>query len=240
MRKTVTLLLLSVLATGVFATKLDNYFNKADIFFKKYVKNGKVNYAGVKQNMTEVESLLSDASLMNLTTTPNNRNKAFFINAYNLIVIRSIAKRYPVSSTKAIPGFFDKKKYQVAKTYYTLDEIEYYCLRRPYKDNRIHFALIQGSKGDPKIPNYAFRPEKLEQQLDMRTKITLNNVEFIQVNPDTKVVLVSKLFEQHKADFNGGDQTTLGFINKYRKADKQIPTDYTLDYYPYDLRLNKQ
>jgi hypothetical protein len=240
MRKTVTLLLLSVLATGAFATKIDSYFNKADVFFKKYVKNGKVNYAEVKQHMSEVESLLSDASMMTLAAAPNNRNKAFFINAYNLIVIRSLARPYPVYSTKALPGFFDKKKYQVGKTYYTLDELEYYCLRRPYKDNRIHFALIKGAKGSPTIPNYAFKPEKIEQQLDMRTMITVNNAEFIKVNSDSKTVLISELFKRHEADFNKGDETILSFINKYRKKDKQIPTDYKLDYYPFDWKLNKQ
>ncbi len=239
MRKTVILLLLTVLATGAFATKLEVYFNNSDAFFKKYVKNGRVNYAGVKQHLSEVESLISDASRMSLAVAPNNRNKAFFINAYNLIVIRNIAKRYPITSTKSLPGFFDKKKYEVAKTYYTLDEIEYYCLRRPYKDNRIHFALNFGAKGDPKLPNYAFRPEKLEKQLDMRTMIAVNSEAFIKVNSESKLVSVSKMFEDHKADFNKGEETTLSFINKYRKADKQIPADYTLDYYPYNFTLNK-
>lgn len=176
---------------------------------------------------------------MSLTVTPNNRNKIFFINAYNPLVIGNLTKRYLILSTKNLPGFFDKKKYQVSKTYYTLNELEYYCLMRPYKDNRLHFVLIPGAQGSPKIPNYAFRPEKVEAQLEMRTKIAVNDPDFIQVNQETKTVLVSEMFEKYKGGFTKEGNTILDFINKYRKEGHAIPNAYTLGYYEYNSRINK-
>ena len=227
-----------LLFTSSYATRLDTYFQKSDALFKKYVKSGKVNYASLKTHIAEVDELLKMAEVMSLGADPNPRTKAFYINTYNLIVIHDLAKRYPISSPKAIPGFHSQKKHRVNNKYYTLDGLKAKVLSK-FPDARICFALCDGAKGSPALASYAFKPDKLESQLDARTKKAINDANFVRIKPASEKVVVSEVFKKNISVFGGSKESVLVFIKKYLKEGTTIPEAYTLDYYPFDWHINK-
>ena len=229
-------LLFSVLLAQ--ATKLDLFFQDTDAFLKKYVKNGAVNYAAVKANKADIQKLIVEIEEMPVGKNPNVRSEAFYINAYNILVIQAIAKQYPVKSPMDIDGFFDKKKHKIAEEYLTLNDIENEKLRKDYSDARLHFALVCAAKGCPKITNFAYVPDKLDAQLESQTKKAINDVTFIRVKTSSKLVLVSEIFKWYKGDFITGNdnQALLDFLNKYR-TDK-ISSTLKVDFYPYNWQLN--
>lgn len=238
MKKYIITLGLIALCFASQATKLDQFFEDTEAFLKKYVKNGLVNYAAVKANKSDIQHLVEQIETMPVGKSANARIEAFYINSYNVLVIQAIAKQYPVKSPLDIDGFFDKKKHKIAEEYLTLNDIENVKLRKEYGDARLHFVLVCAAKGCPKITNFAYRPEKLESQLETQTKKAINDPDFIRVKTGSKLVLISEIFKWYKSDFIATDnnQDFITYLNKYRN--EKINTEMKVDFYPYNWQLN--
>ncbi|GAA0891274.1 hypothetical protein GCM10009122_09530 [Fulvivirga kasyanovii] len=239
MKKFVVAFLLGISLTPAVGFDLDSFFKQSDTFFKKYVQNGKVAYKTINSQFSEIESLYKTIGEADLSAASDTEAKAFYINAYNLIVIYQVSKYYPLKSPLDQSGFFDKVKHTVAGTSMTLNFLEIKKLILAYKDPRIHFALACAAVSCPPLADFAYMPGQLDQQLDTRTKLALNDPVWLKVRPDQKKVQLSKIFEWYHKDFvMGGESSVLEFINKYRT--KNIPTSYAIAYYEYDWSLNER
>ena len=240
----VRLLLLFLSLTGasgfsgpVFAGALpDTFFEQADSFFQTHVRDGLVDYGALAKNPAGLRSLLQTVGSADLKDAPAAGKKAFYINAYNLLVIGAVMDHYPLQSVKDVPGFFDERTFAVAGERLTLNELENRKLRKPFKDPLLHFVLVCAAKGCPALIPAAYRPDALDQQLTVQTRRAMNDPSFTQVNSAQKQVLVSEIFKWYGQDFPSSPQGVLSFINSYRTA--KIPGDYQIKYYPYDWSLN--
>ncbi|QNF32540.1 DUF547 domain-containing protein [Adhaeribacter swui] len=217
---------------------LPAFTTEANAFFKKFVTDGKVAYAAVKKDAKSIQALTSKIGSMNLAEAPDNSKKAFYINAYNLLVIKAVTDLYPLQTVMAKPGFFDKTLHQVAGEQLTLNDLEKKKLLEPYRDARLHFVLVCAAVSCPNLASFAYTPEQINTQLDNRTKLALNNPAFIRVNTSKQQVLISKIFDWYKSDFLKNTPTALAYINTYRQ--NKIPETYQLGYYEYDWNLNKK
>lgn len=213
------------------------FFTKTDDFLKINVSNSKVNYQNIKANMASLNEVLEIASKVDISKEDANTTKAFWINAYNLSVIKGIVLKYPVKSPMDITGFFDKNTYLIANKKITLNDIEGKMLRAKYNDARFHFVLVCGANGCPPIINSAYLPSTLEEQLNKQTSLAVNNPNFIKVNPASKKVELSQIFEWYKEDFVSKTTKEIDFLNKFR-SDK-IDYRFKVSYYTYDWTLNK-
>ena len=211
------------------------FFKDADAFFAKYVMKGRVDYKSLKSNMTSLDALYAQASTMNLNGVEDNVKKAFYLNAYNVAVIRQVTKYYPLKSPLDKSGFFDQVKHQVAGESLTLNALEIKKVILPYKDARIHFALACAAISCPKLASFAYQPAILEKQLNDRTKLAVNDDTFIRVKANK--VEVSQIFKWYARDFTMDGSTVVSFINKYRN--NIIPESNALGYYEYDWKLNE-
>lgn len=220
------------------AQEIKDFFNNTDAFLKLNVQNKKVNYEGIKKAPTSLNNLIKTIAETNLVNENEVTKKAFFINAYNLIMINAIVAKYPVKSPMDIAGVFDKTKYEVAGSKITLNDIENKMIRAKYNDARIHFVLVCGANGCPPITNFAYVPEKLDEQLDKQTKLAINNPSFIKINEKSNKVEVSQIFEWYKDDFVTKKTTLIDFLNKY--LEKPIDLKTKVSYYNYDWSLNKK
>lgn len=220
------------------ATDMKTFTTESNVFFAKYVENGSVAYPKIKSQISDIENLYKQLGEMSLVGADNNSKKAFYINAYNIIVIYWVAKHYPLKSPLDHSGFFDKVKHVVAGESLTLNALEIKRLLQPYKDARFHFALACAAKSCPPLASFSYTPEKVDQQVDERTKLALNDKEWIKVFPNQKRVELSKIFEWYKVDFNVDGQSSIEWINKYRK--EKIPNTYGVGYYEYDWELNEK
>jgi hypothetical protein len=235
------IVLLSVLLSVAFSGRgadVKSFIISADNFFKKYVSNGQVAYSKIKQNSTEIETLYKEMGTLILSGHDDNSKKAFYINSYNLIAIYGVAKRYPLKSPLDVDGFFDKALHTVATEKMTLNDLELTKLLQPYKDARVHFALACAAKGCPPLANFAFQPDKLDQQLTGRAALALNNKEWVRVYAEQNKVELSKIFDWYKGDFTVDGKSPLDWINQFRKA--KIPISFLVGYYEYDWTLNEK
>ena len=231
-------LLLFLLTINVgFSQSTDAFFKKADSFFKEYVSNGKVDYDAIKKNPEKLNEILTIAKDFSVEKKDADKYQAFWINTYNISVIKGIIDNYPIKSPLDKSGFFDRIKYEVGGKKITLDDIQKKVLKAEFNDPRFHFALVCGALGCPPLISKAYMPNTLDAQLEQQTKLAING-NFIKVDTKKKKVLGSEILKWYKEDFTMNGTKEIDFLNKYRT--EKIPSNYRLSYFTYNWKLNKQ
>ncbi len=234
MKNSIAIFVFFFFSQAVFSQSLDaSFFDQADQFFKKHVQSGSVDYTSAKTS-AELKKLITRIGNTDLNAASAISRKTFYINAYNLLVINTAAQAYPLASVNDIPGFFIRKKHQVAGESLTLNKLEAEKLLKITEDPRLHFVLVCGAVDCPPIVNFAYRPDKLEEQMETQTRIALNNDGFIK--PNGKEVALSKIFQWYVGDFGGSQKSVLTYINKYRT--NKISSNNKITYYEYDWKIN--
>jgi hypothetical protein len=206
-----------------------------DELLKKYVSaSGKVNYAGIKKDVSKLNSYLQD-----LQNNPpqsdwaKNKAMAYWINAYNAFTVKLIVDNYPVASITKLEGGkpWDKKWINIGGQTYSLNNIENDILRPKYKDARIHFAVNCAAKSCPPLLNQAWTEGNLNINFEKQAKSFINNASFNKISGSK--IQVSKIFEWYAADFGN----LIEFLNKY--AATKIDGKAKVEYLEYNWDLNE-
>lgn len=232
-----SILIVLLLSISLQAQDSSSFFSLTDQFLKTHVKNGAVDYETIYAAPTALNDILHLASTLSISKDDKSY-KAFWINAYNLAVIKGIIDNYPLKSPLDKPGFFDKVSYKIAGKNVTLNTIENKLLRAVFNDARVHFVLVCGAKGCPPLIPNAYLPETLENQLQEQTTLAINGTSFVKINNKKKRVEGSEILKWYKADFVAKGQSEIDFLNQFR-TDK-IPSKFKLTYSTYNWALNSQ
>lgn len=232
-----SLFLVLLASSAAFADGSAEFFSKADAFFKANVSSsGGVYYASIKENTSELDGMVAMVKDFPFSSADKKTQKAFLINAYNILVIKNVVDHYPIAKPLDVPGFFDQIKFNVAGMSLTLSDIENKKIRPLYKDARTHFVLVCAAKSCPPIANYAIMPATMEAQLDRLTKAAMNRSSFTKVDAEAKTVQLSQIFEWYKDDFLAEAGSLVEWVNKYRST--SIPSSYKQSFYTYNWALN--
>ncbi len=237
MKKHILLLAIILGTFTSYAQDLNTFFNKANTFFGTYVSNGKVAYSKIKDNPKAMQDVLKLAEGISVSKDDANNYQAFWINAYNLSVIKGLIDNYPTKSPLDNAGFFDKVKHSLGGKQITLNDIEHKLLRPQFKDPRFHFVLVCGAIGCPPLISKAYLPNTLNAQLETQTKKAING-SFLKVDTKKKRIQASQIMEWYKGDFTMKGIKEIDFINKYRT--EKLEGKYKLSYFPYNWNINKQ
>ncbi|MDA9339487.1 DUF547 domain-containing protein [Polaribacter sp.] len=177
-------------------------------------------------------------------TTPNptwseNKQKAFWINAYNAYTIQIILDNYPLTSilkiTKAGKSAWKIPFAKVGNQTYTLDQIEHEILRKKHKDPRIHVGVNCASTSCPKLSNIAFTEENIDTELEKLMKEFINDITRNKITK--KSLKLSKIFSWFKEDFTEKG-SIIEYLNQY--SDSQISKNAQIRYATYDWNLNEK
>lgn len=209
-------------------------------FLQKFVdKEGKVNYAGIKRNPAQLHELQQSIAVFEVTKAEMADQYAFYLNAYNVLVIGEIVTHYPLQSVQSLPGFFNKTRLEVGGEMLTLDQIETDKLRNIYADPRLHFALVCGTTSCPRLSRTAYVGKNLFAQLNDQAKFALLDPSYVKVDEGRQLVKLPEIFKWYDADFSSSNKSGVAYVNQFRK-DARVPTWYAVDYYPYNWALNDQ
>lgn len=225
----ITTLLIVMLSLNGFAQNLEA---QIDAFLKSNVKDGLVDYQGIKKNSAELNAIIK--ALANAKKLEGNAEKAFLINAYNIFVIKGIVDHYPVEGPLKIDGFFDTETFNLRGKQITLNELEKGLLYKQFPDARLHFALVCAAMGCPKLASFAYSGDKLDSQLEEQTRNVINDPTFIRLNRPS--AQVSQIFDWYVKDF-GGKENVIPFIQKYLLKKVKLSPNYS--FYDYDWSLNE-
>ena len=218
---------------------------------------GLVDYRGLAQDRAVFDAYVKLVETVSPENRPDlfpsrNHELAFYLNAYNAITWKGVVDRGPEEESVwkgAISGlnFFKLMKIQVGGRTTNLSDFENDVIRARYQDPRVHAALNCASIGCPKLVRAAFLPETLDAQLDDAVRQWVATPYHVEPDPAQRKVRVNKIFDWFEGDFVGEDKkrgaakaSVIGWINRYRAADAQIPADFKLEINDYDKRVNKQ
>ena len=217
-----------------------------DELLKKYVDGkGRVDYNAIDKG--EFEKLFAAVAASSPKKNPDkyaskNAQKAYYIDAYNVMVWKNVLTRLPklknVDSEKT--SFFYFTKFIIGGDDINLYDLENKIVRPTFKDARVHFALNCASGGCPQLPPEAFTPAKVDEQLSREARKFVNEKRNVDLDAATKKLKLSHIFDWYKDDFGKEPAKVIEWINNYRAADAKLPEDAKIEYVDYDWTLNDQ
>lgn len=99
----------------------------------RYVKDGLVNYAALKEHRTDLDTYLDMMATVEVGKLDRREQLAFYINLYNAATLQLVVNNYPVNSIKKIGSFFSTPwKLEIVRLegkLVTLDHIEHDIVR---------------------------------------------------------------------------------------------------------------
>ena len=165
----------------------------------------------------------------------DNQRLAFYINAYNALVIEGVLTNWPISSVEEVGSlhkFFRDRVYTVAGVVVSLHGFETKVIRK--YDPRLHFALNCASASCPPLSRFVYRPETLEEQLETAAAEFINNPVFNSYDRTTGTWRISMIFKWYAQDF-GGEKGVRALLAHHTGI---ASDEATLVYQPYDWSLN--
>jgi uncharacterized protein DUF547 len=213
---------------------------------EKYVDGkGRVDYNAIDR--AAFDKLFAAVAASSPKKTPDkyptkDAQKAFYINAYNVLAWKDVLGRLPklknVDSEKV--SFFYFTKFVVGGDEMNLYDLENKIVRPQFKDARVHFALNCASGGCPELPAEAFTPARVDEQLSREARKFCNEKRNVDFDAATHTVKLSHLFDWYKDDFGGTPARVIEWINHYRAESAKLPPDAKIAYADYDWTLNDQ
>jgi hypothetical protein len=196
---------------------------------KRYVRDGFVDYAGLKKlgqtdldgYLRALEGVCSD----HLETWSRERRLAFWINAYNAYTVKLILDHYPLKSIRKIgllPGAAFRQDFISLKGVrgkrLSLNDIEHEILRKKFSEPRIHFGIVCASKGCPMLRAEAYRATDLDRQLDEAARGFVRDQSKNRFDATLRTLHLSSIFKWFREDFERAAKTLTGFVARYADA----------------------
>lgn len=206
-----------------------------DDLLKKHVKeNGLVDYKGFKNDREKLDKYLKMLSSQNPTEDwGSNELLAYYINLYNAYTVDLILRNYPVKSIKDIDSPWTKEFVKVGDTEISLGGIENSVLRK-MSEPRIHFAINCASISCPKLMNWAYTANKIDQQLDKATKEFINS-DNNEISANS--AQLSSIFDWYKKDYTESGMSLIEYVNQYSST--KINSGAKITYKDYNWDLNE-
>lgn len=232
-----------------YATVLETYVDEG----------GLVDYEGLQANREQLDRFnrsLGEVSPAVYNSWSQEEKLAFLINAYNSFTLESIIDQNPLKdSIRQIPGVWKRRKFSLAQTQKTLDNIEHDIIRQEFNEPRIHAALVCAAISCPPLRNEPYVPERLDAQLTEQSQKWIASSHGFQIDRQHNSVSISAIFKWFGEDwlntyssdekFAGSERekAALNFISQY--VPPEIKTylaqgNYRINYLDYDWSLNKQ
>ena len=219
-------------------------FGEWDALLKRYVDGkGRVDYAAIdRAAFGKVFAAVAASSPKKNPDKYASKNaaKAFYLDAYNVLVWKNVLSRLPklenVDSEKV--SFFYFTKFVVGGDTVNLYDLENKIVRPQFKDARIHFALNCASGGCPELPAEAFTPARVDEQLSREARKFCNEKRNVDFDAGTRRLRLSHIFDWYKEDFGKEPGRVIEWINHYRADGAKLPADAKIEYVDYDWTLN--
>jgi hypothetical protein len=195
---------------GTVKHPLVSFHDKCAGILKNYIDDkGMVNYKALKRKKLEISRLLDEFAKLDpneYNSWPEEDKIAFWLNAYNIKMLKIIVDNYPIQSERIlrvlwgpdsirhIEGIWDKYKFTVMNEEFTLKEIEQRFFRKEFDEPRVFFAISYASISGPPMRNEPYYGYKLYEQLDDQAKKFLSSPLAFKIDREKQIVNLSAIF----------------------------------------------
>jgi hypothetical protein len=212
---------------------LDAFHRPLDQILDVDVRDGLVYYRALRSDRGRLDRYVGSLNVAASTYDGWSREDkmAFWVNAYNAIVlqtvinhypIRGTSKSYPANSIRQIPGAFEQAKYRVAGKSLTLDDIEKTVLPS-FKEPRLYLALGRGAIGSGRLRSEAYTGDRIQRQLDDVQKEFVNDASMIRIDRTAGQIAVTPIISWHEAEFvEAYDKDAAGTLSQRSPIERAI------------------
>ncbi|MEW6322794.1 MAG: DUF547 domain-containing protein [Acidobacteriota bacterium] len=184
---------------------VDPLHRPLDALLDMYVRDGLVYYNALKALPGPLEEYLQALAAVPPATIngwPRERQVAFWLNAYNALVLDTVVDHYPIrgrspaypaASIRQIPGAFDGRTHRVGGRTLTLDALETELLTLS-GDARVVLALGRGAIGGGRLRSEAFAASRLDAQLEAVAREAVTRHEIVRLDAGAGLISLSPLF----------------------------------------------
>jgi hypothetical protein len=212
-----------------------------DQVLRAHVMDGLVAYSDLRRN-EHLQEYLAELDRLDPAGLPTDRDRiALWINAYNAFAIQGILDGYSPMTLWGRYRYFIAREYRVGGKTVDLYDLERSILI-PFREPRIHFAIVCASRSCPKLQPWAYRGALLHEQLESVTRAFINDPSRNRFDRTQKRAYLSKIFDWWHDDFAGHSDSVQRFVAQYvndrELADDLITAPYAVEYLEYDWSLN--
>jgi hypothetical protein len=246
----IVVLFLSLALPVQAATKADyeQALSKWALVLQTYVnEQGQTDFIALAKNPDDLTAYVNFVAKVSPSNEPLLFTSPAEVIAYHLNTYNALAM-YGVIS-EGVPSdfdcffkrlmFFKLRDMEIGGVITSLYDYENDVIR-PLGEPRIHFALNCMVKDCPRLPQFVFKAEHLEQDLDDLTWAFFNKEKHLRIDNQNQRIYVSEILDFYTEDFvtSSEQQDLLAYINRYRS--KKIPSDYHVEFIDYDWTINQQ
>ncbi len=182
-----------------------------DVVLDTYVREGLVYYRALRSERGRLDAYISnlDVPAASFERWSKPEQAAFWLNAYNAIVLRTVINAYPIKGTSsqypvqqhpARRRGVHAKRHRIGGRLISLEDIEKQVLPT-FDDPRMYFALGRGSLGGGRLRSEAFTAGRLEQQLAAVAAECVQRNECFRYDPAADRIEISPIFGWREAEF---------------------------------------
>jgi len=249
-----------------------SFHDKCADILKNYVDDkGMVNYRALRRKRPELKNLLDEFAHLDLNVYnhwPKEDKIAFWINAYNIQMLKIITDNYPIqgsrllnpfygpNSIRHIKGIWSDYKFIVMDEEFTLAKVNQRFFCKEFGEPRVFFAISHASLSSPPLRNEPYYGHKLHQQLEDQIKRFLSNPQFFRIDKENKKVYLSAILhstwdgkefvskfgtDKKFKDQEPETRAVFNFITNYlskRDVDFLEVENYSVKYIKYNWTLN--
>jgi hypothetical protein len=206
---------------------------------------GRVNFAAIAAEPAPLAAIVAEIGNVGPDNQPGlfpgrEQVLAWRINAYNALAMFGIVQRGIPASLNLIGrfAFFVNTTIRVAGRNTSLKSFEDDVIR-PMGEERIHFALNCMVRGCPRLPQEAFRPQRLEAQLSAAAREFCESGYHVRPDPQRQAVFLSQIFDFFTVDFVPAKAPSLlVYANRWRR--QRLEETWTVRFFDYDWTINSQ
>lgn len=230
-------------------------------------QGGRVNYDAWQDDKNAKKQLAQYIAAVQCYSPENTPDRfplptqrlAYWINAYNALVICSVLKHWPLASVTDVKspieikkgmGFFYLQRHIVGGATLSLYELEHKRLIGNGADPRVHFLLNCASTSCPVLRSVTGDGPEMERFLQEAAAEFVGDPNQVQINHAEKSVTLSRIFKWYMADFTAAlrdtestdEQCLLNFIASVAPPDMAIELkkclNYRIGFLPFDWTIN--
>lgn len=193
-----------------------DFHDKCAEIFNKFVDGkGMVDYKALNLKRQVLKALLNEFKELDpkqYSRWSKEDKIAFWINAYNIQMLKIIVDNYPIKSFRMLrvfPGWgpnsikhigkriggIHNQKFIVMEEEFTLIEVDRKIFRKQFSEPRVFLALSRASLSGPPLRNEPYYGKKLYKQLDNQVKKFLSRPLAFKIDREKRIVYLSPIFE---------------------------------------------
>lgn len=170
-----------------------------------YVRDGLVYYNALRIERAKFDRYMAAVAAVpaaEVSGWSRDRQLAYWINAYNAFVLRTVIDRYPIrgkaadypaNSIRQVPGAFERQTVRAGGRALTLDSLERDVIGG-FGDARALLALSRGALGGPRLKSEAYTSHRLNAQLATMAGELVDHRQLVRVDTANNTLSVSPIF----------------------------------------------